>query len=91
MPHTMIDDALAERIAAELLQLEPIVIELSGMQAFQLIGQLQLALRHPHNCGPSAAWARSVCLKLISDLPTEAARLGGMGFDSRHDMYCDGR
>lgn len=54
-----------------------------------LIAQLQLALRHPQNVGPSAQVTRSVLQKLIDELPVDSLalrELANKGNDPKHDL-----
>ena len=53
-----------------------------------LIGQVQLALRHPANTGYSAVRARELVTQLIDELDAAAPGLGEylrLGFDPAHD------
>jgi hypothetical protein len=57
--HEIIDEAAVEAALAELQVREaPVLIELQPIEAWVLLGQLQLALRHPENTGPSAKITR---------------------------------
>jgi hypothetical protein len=79
-------EALEKRAAAEMATANPnfiLPVHLDVTSALSLIGNLQLALRHPANKGPSAAIARRVIDGLIEKLNTvgltataEVARLG---------------
>jgi hypothetical protein len=60
-------DPLFPRVAQEMRALEdapPITLLLTAMQAWCLLSQLQLALRHPQNTGPIATLARQVARTL---------------------------
>jgi hypothetical protein len=63
-------------------------IEFDFGTCIMLIGQLQLALRHPKNTGPSAIVARQVVEKLIGRVGlTETLRVGLLaGFDPSCDV-----
>ena len=65
-------------------------------EMWAVIGQLQLALRHPANTGPTADLARQVAQALIDEVERRAqweipehaaalAELGRRGFDEAHD------
>lgn len=41
-------------------QYAPLQLTLKRSEAFMLLSQLQLALRHPENTGPTADWAREL-------------------------------
>lgn len=43
---------------------QPVVIELSKVEAWIIFSQLQLALRHPKNKGPSSRIAKEIAIKL---------------------------
>lgn len=72
------------------LQARPLLpVELDGMTAFMLIGQLQLALRHPQNRGASAGVARRVADGLIERLAggdEEIRTLLRHGYDPAYDV-----
>jgi hypothetical protein len=60
-------DARFPRFAEEFRALDrhpPVTLALSAMEAWCLLSQLQLALRHPANTGPTAALARQVAERL---------------------------
>lgn len=64
-----------------------IPIDLSVPTVIALTGQLQLALRHPLNTGPTTALARAFIQQLKNDLtgmPT-VQKVIDMGFDARFD------
>ena len=42
----------------------PIVLKLTGMEALCIIGNIQLASRHPKNTGPSANIAQNIARRL---------------------------
>lgn len=65
-----------------------VVLELGGQQAFILLAQLQLALRHPGNTGQTADWAREVAGDLearLSQLGPNLARICKLGWDPNYD------
>ncbi len=54
-----------------------------------IVGQVQLALRHPANIGPSATQSRRAVEKVIAMLETASpgiAKYLNMGFDPAHDV-----
>jgi hypothetical protein len=56
-------------LIAEKLTAAPLIgIELDAFQAFALVGQIQLALRHPENTGVVADLARRIADELSSTL-----------------------
>ena len=76
---------LYKRFSREFKTLEgdpqPVILELTKLQAWSLLCQVQLALRHPKNIGPTSAIARGIAEALqakIATLPAmaEVARLG---------------
>ena len=67
-----------------------IPLELDLTAALSIIGNLQLALRHPANCGPSASVARLTIDRLIdrieeAGLPANA-ELARRGDDPEYDV-----
>jgi hypothetical protein len=64
------EEELYARFAGEMNALlsshEGIQIQLDRVQCFFLLGQLQLALKHPENTGASASFARTLA-KLLQD------------------------
>ena len=66
-------------------------IEMTVEGTFSLISQLQLALRHPSNCGLSAAMTREFVDSLIEKLPEALLRdLAQKGYHAEFDVR-DGR
>ena len=59
---------LFHRFRVELSELladtQPVTVRMSVMQAWGVFTNLQLALKHPQNNGPTAEWARQVALAL---------------------------
>lgn len=80
-----LDQSYANDLAAALEAVDPLVVQFSGVEAFMLISQLQLALRHPENSGHSADYARHVVSQIASLLPPIAQRLVAMGDDPSND------
>ena len=82
---------LVEQMAIDLRDLEAqhptVVLELPLVDAWMLIGELQLALRHPENTGPSrdvAARVKELLVRTIATTPS-LARVAAMGDDPRFD------
>lgn len=46
----------------------PVVLEIDGFTAMILISQIQLALRHPRNDGPSSEIARELAIHMQSKI-----------------------
>ncbi|MDX2215465.1 MAG: hypothetical protein SFY66_19535 [Oculatellaceae cyanobacterium bins.114] len=57
-----------EQIGKILDEAEPIEMAIMPFRAFVLVGQIQLALRHPQNRGPSADVARDMAIRLQARL-----------------------
>lgn len=55
--------------------------------AWTILGQLQLALRHPMNTGPSAERTRRLALEVQAKIAPSGARkaLADLGWDPRYD------
>lgn len=65
-----------------------LTIELDAPQSVALLGQLQLALRHPNNQGPSAARMRELAQSIeggLKVLGPAVAELCAMGWQPEHD------
>jgi hypothetical protein len=56
----------ARRLADEMAAHDPIVLELHPMEALSVIGQLQLAARHPSNAGSTVAVAEAVIERIVA-------------------------
>lgn len=63
-------------------------LDIDFSMALVVVGQLQLALRHPNNTGPSAANARAFVHKLIARLAVTdtIGRCLQTGFDPKYDQ-----
>ena len=63
-------------------------IEIPALDAFCLIGQLQLALRHPQNTGPTAQMTREFAERLILIAATTPAlrAIAELGWDPNFDV-----
>ena len=57
------------RMILELEQLPDFHLKLKPFEAFVLLAQIQLALRHPGNSGQSATTAKRIALKLQYNEP----------------------
>jgi hypothetical protein len=70
---------------------ETIITTITIPMAVTLIAQLQLALRHPSNTGPSADQARYFAAYLINQLnPPEAlSKLLNAGWDPNQDVIVE--
>jgi hypothetical protein len=62
------EDELIARCAREMEALTkagaPVVLELSPVDAYTLLSQIQVALRHPENKGPTAEGARRIARQI---------------------------
>lgn len=81
------NDVDLARIAQVLADAPDVTITMQPMAAITVIGQLQLALRHPENVGPGADLTRLVIIALRRGLPEEAQPLVSAG-DSNHGEVC---
>ena len=63
----------------------PIRIELGRFEAFCIIGQIQLAARHPSNAGDSLKIACAFAEGLIGYLPESAQTVARLGWSPEHD------
>ena len=77
-------------VALEKLSEEPpIHLEISALDAFYLVAQLQLVLRHPANRGPAAAtmrnWTKQV-QEQIAPVGSELHNLMELGWDASNDV-----
>ena len=66
---------------------QPVILELTKLQAWSLLGQIQLALRHPQNNGPTGDIAREIALGIQEKVaPSPAlAEVARRGWDKRYD------
>lgn len=81
------DIEIAAKLVEEFQAAPPIHFQLDASSAYELIGLLQLALRHPQ-IGPEHPRARA----FVEDVARQLALIGpftaetmAMGFDTRHD------
>jgi len=65
-----------------------IVIEIAVIKAVSIVSNLQLAMRHPKNDGPSSKVASEICDRIISLVGIGSPDLAAfcrLGFDPRYD------
>lgn len=67
---------------------QPVVLTMTKVQAWQLMSQIQLALRHPNNVGPTARTVRGLAETIEKAVATTPAlkQVARMGWDSRFDV-----
>jgi hypothetical protein len=92
MGEAMISDQrkeeIAQRAVAALQENRPVIVETDLTTAVALIGNLQLAFRHPQNRGPSRKAAERLVVELIEAIDPEHGAVYEflmMGFDERFD------
>jgi hypothetical protein len=76
-------------LAAELGGHEGFNLELEASDVLSIVSQLQLALRHPGNTGPSTEITRSFIHAVIEtgfEHCPETQKLIRMGFEPKHDL-----
>jgi hypothetical protein len=82
-------EAIIARAAEKMREWErSIVLELDITRAVGLIGQLQLAFRHPQNTGPTRVELENTVRELIEKMDPSHGDLYQfllLGFDERHD------
>lgn len=86
---TMNERELLEGVERELRGVKEIELTLNAADAFVLISQLQLALRHPDNQGRSAIIARKIVERLRSVLAQGRPAVEEIirrGYDPQHDV-----
>lgn len=93
------DPQFAQRFTEELVRLDREVragrrrqpeLHLDYGMLATVVGQLQLALRHPNNTGKGAQAVRAMLFELIQQIDSEAVRVGLMaGFNPMHDRTCE--
>lgn len=77
------------RIRNHLKTTDPVAVELSGVVAMGLIVNLQLALRHPGNRGPTSVLMRCLCDEVIEKFANGDATIETLmrrGYDSKFDV-----
>jgi hypothetical protein len=84
------DRGLFERFGEEFKALKgkPFILETTALHAWLIMAQLQLALRHPQNKGPSSNMVREICNKIIEVVapPGTALReVADRGWDTKYD------
>ena len=68
----------------------PMPFEMNSQQVFVLVGQLQLALRHPRNCGPASVMARGLAEVLgdmLTDLYPAVGQVIAAGWDENAEGF----
>ncbi len=82
-------DAVSERAVAALESWDrPILLSFDITTTIALIGQLQLAFRHPSNVGPSRQMLEQATRELIEQIDPSKGdiyKFLSMGFDERFD------
>lgn len=90
MKRTLLDEMMAA-IARIQAKHPCMVLSLEWPTVLVLVGQLQLALRHPANTGDAAETTRGFLDQLFSIIEASdapLARLMRMGDDPKHDKPC---
>jgi hypothetical protein len=66
---------------------QPVILELTKKQAWMLMCEVQLALRHPNNNGPSAKVSKEVAELLQEQIATTPAlaELARRGWETKYD------
>ena len=66
---------------------QPVILEMSKLQAWVLLCQIQLALRHPKNIGPTSKLVKDLALELQNKIATTPAlaTVAGRGWDTKFD------
>jgi hypothetical protein len=82
----MHDEQYTAELAASLRDVGEIKVCLSGRTALMLVGQLQLAMRHPANNGPSRQAMGLLIDGIASRLPPLAQELIVLGSDPENDV-----
>jgi len=66
---------------------QPVALTIGKVAAWVLLGQLQLALRHPENNGPSSEIARQIAMSIqeaiCPDPDSALARVAELGWEKR--------
>lgn len=83
------EEVMAEFMKNWALSAKPVALTLHPDSALAVLGNLQLALRHPANTGPSALMVQAVCNDLVDRIAPDAGSpvhaLCMAGFDPAHD------
>jgi len=76
-----------EDFAALCASEEPVALHLTKLEAWIVMGNLQLSLRHPKNVGASSILAESVARRIQKLLAVTSAlqHVAEMGWDPAHD------
>ena len=82
-------EQVAADLAAQDAETGPISVEVDAFVAFCLVGQLQIAARHPGNCGPSLGLAARVAAALSDKLPESAQAVIRAGWNPENDVEAE--
>lgn len=83
MDHASLEARVHEELAAE----SPLIaLAIDRLTAITIIGNLQLALRHPANHRPSVEIVLEFIRRLDERLPPALREAVALGFDPRHDV-----
>ncbi len=88
MPLLSLEERFKREFDALFRNENTITLEFSQMDVWVVFGQLQLALRHPKNTGPTAAWASAIARALqplVAPPGTAMAELAERGWSSEAD------
>ena len=86
------DGDLFKRFKAEMAKLDTdpqmVILELTKTEAWALLSQIQLALRHPGNTGHTSEYARRLARRLQEAVANEGAmaEVAEWGWDPQHDV-----
>ena len=78
-----------DRMVEQLRRAPGIHMQVSTQEAFILVSQLQLALRHPGNCGPTSDVARDIAMTLQQGIMSQVPEAKGLlerGWETAFDV-----
>ena len=79
-----------EQFAVEFAKIkqQPVILQLGGWEAWALLGQIQLACRHPENNGPTRQVAEQIARQLQAAVATTPAlaAMAEMGWNPDYDQ-----
>lgn len=76
------------REAVELIgQIPPVHLEIAGIEAWVILSQMQLALRHPGNIGPASKAAYQLARTLQSLIAPQGTALGRLAERGWHEVF----
>ena len=83
------DRLFKREIEALFADTERVILDLSKMEAWMLFAELQFALRHPENTGPSARVAHNIAKQIEQRVATTAKLrlLATAGWDPKFDEW----